>query len=307
MSKSKISARRVVATSFLVDLSDLLLSLIAALASGSMVMVTQALQGGADLLTSGLLFVGEQRSRRRANREYNFGHGREIFFWILMSAIAMFTITAVLSFLSGLDRLLNPSPLHNLTSAFLVSGIGVVTNFYALRLSWKRLQHDRPTEGHAWHFLSRASMLETKATLVLDGMGVGASMLGIFALLLYMITGDSRYDGVGAMIIGATTGALAIALIAEVKDLLVGRSAGTELEVEIREAARGINEVDEIPDLRTMFIGSDKLLVNMEVHLIDDLDTDDIEAIMDRIKRRVKRQVPMVGYIQVEVESPSGE
>src|SRR4051812_49164443 len=94
LNKSGVSARRVIITSFVVDLGDVLFNLAVAIYSGSVVMLAETLQGGADLLTSSLLLIGLQRAGRRPNKQYRFGHGRELFFWVLMAGVAMFMLTA---------------------------------------------------------------------------------------------------------------------------------------------------------------------------------------------------------------------
>ena len=88
------------------------------------------------------------------------------------------------------------------------------------------------------------------------------------------------------------------------KDFLIGKIASPEIEQQIREAALSIPQVLEVLDLRTMQIGVDKLLVNLEVHMKDKLTTDELEILIDKIKRRVKKEVPSIGHIQVELESP---
>jgi len=57
-------------------------------------------------------------------------------------------------------------------------------------------------------------------------------------------------------------------------------------------------------DLRTMQIGPDKLLVNIDVHMKDQLTTDDLEALIDKIKKRIREKVSSVRYVQVELETP---
>jgi divalent metal cation (Fe/Co/Zn/Cd) transporter len=53
-----------------------------------------------------------------------------------------------------------------------------------------------------------------------------------------------------------------------------------------------------------MQIGPDKLLVNINVHMQDHLTTDDLEALMDKIKKRIQEKVSSVRYVQVELETP---
>jgi cation diffusion facilitator family transporter len=299
----KISARRVVLTSFLVDVTDVVLNIWVAVASGSVVMISQSIQGLADLLTSGLLLWGVRRSRRKADAEYNFGYGRELFFWILMSGVSMLILTAGLSIYIGIDRLIRPLPIDNVFSAYVVLGIGLVTNSYALSLSLRRL-HARHFSSGFWESLRHPGLIETKATLILDTLGAVASLLGLLALLAYGITGQGLYDALGAILVGLLSGVLAIFLIIEAKDLLVGRGAKAPLADRIMDVALSVPGVEAILDFKTMYLGSEELLVNMEVHVADEMVTDEIEELMDRIKQKVKRAVPVVRHIQVEVETP---
>lgn len=298
------SAKKVVWTSFLVDVSDVALNLVVAVLSGSIVIFSQVLQGMADLMSSGLLLIGIKRASRRASREHQFGYGREVFFWTLISAVFMLFITGGLTFYLGLQRFLNPEPIQNLPLALGVLTLGLATNAYALSLSWRRI-----TSGgrRLWTRLLHGGMAETKATLVLDLMGTLSSIFGLIALTYLLVFKDFRLDGLGAMIIGVVTAILAIFIIRDASDLLMGRAATPETEDEIRKAALLVKGVREVLDLRTMYIGSPHILVNIEVYLEPDLHTQEIEVIIDAIKNQIQGAVPSVQHIQVELETPEKE
>jgi len=70
--KTKISAQKVAIVSFLVDISDIIVNLFFAILSGSVVMATQSLQGGSDLIASGLLVFGVNRSKKIANKKHPY-------------------------------------------------------------------------------------------------------------------------------------------------------------------------------------------------------------------------------------------
>jgi divalent metal cation (Fe/Co/Zn/Cd) transporter len=89
-----------------------------------------------------------------------------------------------------------------------------------------------------------------------------------------------------------------------IKGLLVGERAAPQIEEKIKKAALSIPQVKEILDLRTMQIGPDKLLVNIEVHMQDQLTTDDLEALIDKIKKRIQEKVSSIRYVLVELETP---
>lgn len=297
-----ISAEKAVVVSFLVDVSDVLINLFVAILSGSVVMVSQTLQGLADMISSSLLILGVERSKLPSDRRHPYGHGRELYFWTFLSILFTFTITAVVSFYLGLKRFIEPQNISNLGFAYIVLVISIFTNGYAMLLSIKRLLRKRSIDK-IWSILAQGVLIETKASLVLDFAGVLASILGIITLLLYQFTGNARYDGLGAMLIALILGILDIYLIKRAKDLLVGRSASLEIENKIIFSTKSFQEVVEVLDLRTLYIGPEKLMINMEVNLIDGLTTDEIEGLIDRIEQAIHDKVPSAASIQIELET----
>lgn len=299
----RITAKKVIIISFVVDFFDITLSLIVAILSGSVIMLTQVLEGVSDFASSGLLLLGLSKSLKKDDHSHPFGYGREIYFWTLLSALIMFGLTSTLSIYFGWQRFIKPEPIHNIYLALLILGITVLTNGYAFFLSYRRLLKKRKVK-HIIQIFYRSSLVETKTTFILDLMGTVASFLGILALVIYVITGDMRYDGLGAIVIGIVLAVLAYLLLLGIRDLLVGRSASKETEEKIKEAALEIEEVTDVLALKTLHVGSEKLLVNLEVHMKSRLDTREIEKLMDQIKERIKTEVPSVKYIQVELETP---
>jgi cation diffusion facilitator family transporter len=215
----------------------------------------------------------------------------------------MFILTATLSFWFGLQRVWHPEPIRDLWLAFIALALGLATNGYALNLSIKRLRGVH-VGASVWLHFRHSSLIETKTTLVLDLLGSVAAIFGLVAMIMYSITGNARFDGIGSMAIGLATAVLAVMLISSVKDLLVGRSATTDIEDRIREAALEVTGVKRVLDLRTMYLGSERLLVNLEVYMEGGLETRQIEELIDQIKHKVKLRAPIVSHIQVELETP---
>jgi cation diffusion facilitator family transporter len=300
----EISVERVVKTSFLVSVLDIAINTFVAIISGSVVMLSQALQGLADLISAGFLMVGVKNSKRKPDQNNPFGYGREIYFWTFLSALVTFTLTAGASFYFGFKRFINPEALDNINVAFITLCIALITNGYSMSLSLKRLLGKARLSKFKSIFLE-SSLLATKKAFVLDAMGTSAPTLGIFALVLYKITGDLRYDGVGAMLVGITMGILSLFILKSAKDLLVGQSASSEIEAKIINAAESFHSVIEVLELKTLLIGPKKILVNMEVHLADKLTTDEIEKLIDMIEKEIRGSVPEAVSIHIELETPN--
>ena len=115
---SKISSKRAILTSFLVDLGDVALNVTAMIITGSVVLLAEALEGGSDLVASGLLFVGLRISHKRANKKHPFGFGKALFSWTMLSAFVMLVFGAGLSFYFGLQRFLEPEDISHMGLAY---------------------------------------------------------------------------------------------------------------------------------------------------------------------------------------------
>lgn len=302
----KISDLRVVATSSAVSLADVTLNALIGWVTGSTVMFSQALQGLSDLTTGGLLLNGVRNSKKIADDRYQFGYGRELFFWVLMAGLLMFLGTGAVSVYLGYQQFVQP---HQLDNAYLAIGFllfGTVTNGYAFSLSVKRLRQTRP-QANWWWQLRHSSIVETKATLLVDFLGTVAAIMGLIALLAYALTGNAKFDGLGSIAIGLAMMVASTYLIRDVRSLIVGRSVDGQTSRAIISATKSVQGVEDVLDLRTMYLGSGRLLVIIEVHLEDNFTTDQIEAVTDIIKGSIQAKVPEARHIQVEIETPEGE
>lgn len=298
----QLTARRIILTSFIVDFSDVILNLAVALMTGSMIMISELLEGVADLVASGLLLVGINKSRQKEDKSHPFGYGRELYFWTLMSALIMMGITSTFSIYFGVQRYLKPEPITHIWLAYTVLTISVVTNAFAFTLSLKRLLQSHHL-AQILNIFIRSSLVETKTTLILDLMGTLAALLGFISLVIYQLTGDLRMDGVGAILIGLMLAVFAYLILIGAKDLLVGQTASIETEETIRKSALRIKEVKDVINLKTMHLGPERLLVNLEVNLDNELTTNQIEGLIHSIKEEIRKDVPVAKNIQVELET----
>lgn len=301
---SKVSDVRVVATSVGVSTFDVLFNTVIAVITGSTVMLSQALQGLSDLITGAILYIGVRRSKRIADDKYQFGYGREVFFWVLIAGVLMFVGSGGISVYLGYRQIVSPDGIDNVILALIMLSFGFVTNGYAFYLSIYRLRETGGKRYSWWRQLIRSSIVETKATLLIDFLGTTAAGIGLLSLSVFALTGDGRLDGVGSVAIGLTMMVGAAMLIRDVRDLIVGKAVDPVVAQHITAAALKVKGIQSVLDLRTMYLGSAKLLVIIEVHVKDNLTTDQIEMVVDKVKDTVNEAVPLVHHIQVEVETP---
>jgi cation diffusion facilitator family transporter len=301
-----VSTKRVLLTSFVVDALDTFINVVIAIFTGSAIMLAEAFQGFADLTSVTMLLIGFERSKKRSNKQHPFGYGKELYFWAILSVFMIIGLTATLSFYSGLQKWRNPSDINFVGIAYAALIVAVVTNSYAFWLSLRKLLKNNPVKKFVRVFLE-TSDVAPRTTLVLDAMGALAAAFGLISLIVYGITGDARFDGLGAMIIGVLLAVLALTLLFTTKSLVTGRSASKELEDDIKKAAQKIPEVKKVLELRTMMLGTNTLLINIKVHIRDNLSTDQVEEVIDDIKESIQRKIPGRTHINIEPESPPNE
>ena len=309
MSNAKHSperSERVVFISFLTNISDILVNLIIGIVTGSVSVLAQSLQGAADLTTSGTLVIGVRRSKKHANEQYPFGYGREIFFWVLISAMFMLLVTGGASLYLGVERIINPQPLNRSWLALLALAFGMLTNGYAFSLSYAQLKKE-DLKASILSGIKNSSLLELKASFLIDGAGMFAAFFGFIAISIETITGIQRFDGIGSLFVGFVMIIFALLLIRDVKDFLVGKAANTKTQAKIEKAAMSVKGVQEVLDMRTMYLGPARLLVVIELHIDERLKTKSIEELTDNVKAKIIKKIPRVELVQVEVETPDHE
>jgi cation diffusion facilitator family transporter len=299
-----ITTKRALLTSFVVDAIDIVTNLIVAAITGSAVMLAEAMQGLADLSAVGLLLIGHKRAAKTATQAHPFGFGKEAYFWALLAAVIILIFTATMSFYSGLQSFLHPEPVSLVGLAYVILVLAMVTNGYAFSVSARKLLEGRRLRMLP-HAFTHTAHIAPRTTMVLDTLGLLAAFFGLVALIIYGLTGDGRFDGIGAMTIGVLLAAASIVLLLNVKAFITGKRASAETEELIKKTALSHPGVKAVLDLRTMMLGSENLLVNLELHFQDGMVTDEIEQTIDAVKRRVGKAIPGRTYIQIEPETPS--
>lgn len=301
--KPKYTAKKVITTSLIVDMIDLLTNLTVMILTGSAVFIAETLQGLTDIVAVAIVFFGVKRSKRKRDNRHHFGHGRELYFWTLIAAIVILLFSGVPSLFFGYQRMINPHPIENLNIAFIVAGLAILTNGYALKLSYGRLM-ERHKVKEVPHLFLRSPRVETKATFTLDLIGASSAIVSLSTFLIFALTGDLRFDALGAMIIGAILIIMALILILGIGDMIIGRSAPPEVEKEIRGIIKGHLEIRKILDLKTMYIGPDTILIDCEIFLKKTLVTKQIEQLIDELQDQIQASIPQAKFIQIEVETP---
>lgn len=296
------STRRVVAVSLLVDLLDIVTNLVVALVTGSAVVFAEMAQGIADAIGSLLLLVGERRARLPGDTRYPAGHTREVFFWALLSALVMLVIGSGLSFWRGYAQLLARTPLEHPGLALAVLVLSVTTNGYAVSQSFRRLRAGgRPLR----EAIREESQPLVKTAFLQDSLGTGSAVVGLVSLLLYWAFGAvPLFDALGAIAIAVLMVGFGIVLVAQMHHFITGRPVAGAVRHAIEDAVLAVPEVEQVNALAATFVGSQAIVVDVDMDLREDLTTSDIETVLDRLHHVIRGVEPRVTKLRVDLNSP---
>ncbi len=267
--------------------------------SGSSAMLAEGVHSLADTSNQVLLLRGGVRAKRAATPEHPFGYGRERYVYAFVVSIILFSVGGMFSIYEGIDKLTNPHPLENAWLPILVLVIAIVLESFSLRTAVRESNLVRGKQSWV-EFVRRSKAPELPVVLLEDL----AALLGLsFALAgvgLTIISGDSVFDAIGTLAIGALLIVVAIILGIETKSLLLGEGASAADAVRIRDAINADPEVDALIHMKTLYLGPDELLVAAKIALAGQSRLTDIAGSINAIEARIREAVPVARVIYLE-------
>jgi cation diffusion facilitator family transporter len=275
---------------------------VAATVTGSSAMLSEAIHSVVDTGNGALLLWGLHQSRRPADEEHPFGHGKDLYFWSFVVAVLIFAGGGGISVYEGIDHILHPPELGDPLWNYVVLGASALFEGSSLLIAFRQFRKSEAGRGIFQEI--QVSKDPSTFTVVLED---SAALLGIFTAFLAVWLGhllkNPYLDGVGAILIGLILAAVAVILARESHGLLVGESASRDVREHVRALATADRAVQFVRRPYTMHFGPETVLLTMDVQFQQGLDSVEIEQAVDRIERQVRDAHPEIKYIYLEAES----
>lgn len=275
---------------------------IAAGASGSAAMLSEAVHSLVDTVNEILLLYGIYRSARPADHLHPLGYGREVYFWSFVVALLIFALGAGVSFYEGLNHILHPQPIERPAILFAVLGAALVFEGASW---WVGVREFRAVNsGLGWWEAFVRSKDPPAFIVVFED---SAALLGIFVAaggtLAALETGDTRWDGIASLVIAALLAGVAALLARESKDLLIGERADPRLSASIMQIAAKIPGVCRANSILTVQLAPRSVIATLSLDFFDNLRAPDIEHAVAELDSRIRAAHPEVSAVFVKPQS----
>jgi cation diffusion facilitator family transporter len=275
--------------------------------TGSSSMLSEAIHSVADSGNQVLLLVGGRRSKREADDQHQFGYGRVRYVYAFVVSIVLFCLGGLFSLYEGLHKIREPEELTSPAVAFVVLGIAIVLEGFSFRTAVKEANKSRGSKSLG-RFVRDARQPELPVILLEDAGALIGLLFALFGVTLATVTGDGRWDGIGALAIGALLLVIAVFLALEMSSMLVGESAVPEQTAAIREALESVPSVTRIIHMRTLHTGPDEVMVAAKIGVTGTDTAASVADAIDSAEARIRAAVPEARWIYLEPDldrSPS--
>jgi cation diffusion facilitator family transporter len=298
--------KRSVLAAFVANFLIAISKFVAGFISGSAAMLAEGAHSVADTVNQVFLLISLPLSKSAPDREHPYGHGKDRFFWSLLVAVGLFVAGAVFSVYEGITKITGESEGGEaFLIAYVVLGAAFVFESGALVVSTREfLKSARDENRSFWGHFRTTRNTTMKVPLYEDAAALAGLAIAAAGLLLTQLTGNHVYDGIASIGVGVILGFVAFELGADSRALLLGEAVPPEDEERLREIMTSFEEVTDVLRLLTMHLGPDAVLVNTEIHVVDGLETDQIEDLLERITQRMREEMPEVAQTFIELHPP---
>ena len=275
--------------------------LIAAYFTGSSAMLSEGIHSLVDTGNGGLLLLGLRKSKKPADANHPFGHGKELYFWSLVVAILIFALGGGMSVYEGVTHLKHPH-VSDPTWNYVVLGFAIIFEGFSFFFAYRAFRSEMSGQGIFQTI--RASKDPTTFTVLFED---SAALLGLLVAFVGIFLGhqlnNPYLDGAASITIGIILGVVAAFLAYESKGLLIGEGVDPETLASVRSIARADEAVQEVKKSLTMHFGPQDVLLALDVRFKKRLKAAEIAAAIDRLEKKIRAKHPEIKHIFIEAKS----
>ncbi|GGC71944.1 cation diffusion facilitator family transporter [Chelatococcus reniformis] len=284
------------------NLAVAVVKFVAAGLTGSSAMLSEGVHSLVDTGNELLLLHGLRRASRPADAMHPLGYGRELYFWSFVVALLVFAVGAGVAFYEGVAHILRPEPVRNIMVTYVVLGLSFVFEAMTWRVALRQFQAEKGSLSYFDAF--RRSKDPTTFTVLFED---SAALLGLvvagIGITAAHVLGIPELDGMASLGIAAILATTAIMLARESKALLIGEPAFPDVQAAILSIAGSDPAVQNANGVVTVHLSPDQIFCALSLEFEDRLTVPEIEACVERIEGRLRREQPAIIAVFVKPQT----
>jgi cation diffusion facilitator family transporter len=292
------SSTRAILYAFIANLGIALAKLAAAIYTGSGSMLAEAIHSFADSGNQVLLFVGLKQAQRPPDREHPLGYGKISYFWSFIVALMLFSLGGLFSIYEGWHKLHEPEPLKTAWVALTVLGVSILLESGSLAGCLREIKVLRG-ERSVRQWLRTTRNAELVVVLGEDIAALAGLTLAFAFVALAAVTGDTRFDAMGSIVIGVILIGVSLFIALRIKSLIVGRSAEEDLQEALQVEINAAPKIDKLLNAITLQLGPQVMLA-AKVKMCDGISIEEAVESINALERRIKERFPEIAWCFVE-------
>lgn len=267
------------------------LKLAAYFMTGAMALLAEALHTLSDIFVSGFLLIALVVSKKPADENHPFGHGRAQHVGALVAATLFISFTSFELYKESIPRLFAHQTASHQNLSIAV-GVLVLSMLLALAPLVSLLRQKQ--RGAA----AKAQMYE----LVNDQLGLIAALVGT----LVVMAGYPIGDPISAMVVASIIAANGVGLFRENASFLLGASPASEVLEKMKTAALAVAGVNGLHGLRAQCIGPEEIQAELHIEVNSGLLVEDGHKLAYEVRKRIREEVAGADcVVHVDTEKPA--
>lgn len=300
--KSKTASKKSIYSALIANLLIAITKFVAGAFSSSAAMISEGIHSLVDTVNQLLLLFGIHQSKKPADSLRPFGYGKELYFWSFIVSILIFGLGGGLSIYQGVTHIIQPDELRDPTWNYVVLGLSIIFEGASLYIAWKEFNAVRGTDSW-WSAIIKSKNPANFLVLFEDG----GAVLGLSIVAVCLFVGHEYnlpwMDGLASLLVGLLLVAISMILARESRSLLMGEGIAPETQQKIIGLAQKDQTVLQARHILSTYQSPEEVVLMLIIAFKTDLDTEDINEAIIRIRTAIKKAYPFVSFIIIQPEA----
>jgi cation diffusion facilitator family transporter len=269
--------------------------------TNSIAMISEGVHSLVDTTNELLLLFGIRRSQKPRDEKRPFGYGKELYFWSFIVSILIFSLGGGISIYQGYIHLRRPEPMASPFWNYIVLAISFIFEGISFIIAAKEFNKTRGNQS--WWSAIRESKDPTRFLVLFED---GAALIGLIVVFFMVWLGhwlkNPYFDGVASIIVGLILTVASLILARESWSLLMGEGIMPSTQKKIIALVEQDPAVLKLLRVFSTYQSPDEIMILLIVSFKPDIDIDDINASIDRLRNAIKKEYHRIRYIIIQPE-----